>query len=439
MDIEQINDLIKREEIKSLMLQFSDLVGKIKVIEIESHRFKETVENGIWYDGSSVEGHARIYESDMLLKPDLATFAILPWTNTEFKTARLICDIFTPDGLPFEGDPRYILKKIVNEAKELGFDYYTAAELEFFLFERSKLPHRLAPHDHKGYFDYTPISRASKICRHVMDSLAAFGIKGEAYHHEVAEGQHEIDTRYDLALKTADNILTIKSAIKAYANGESLKATFMPKPLQGINGSGMHIHQSLFQNNLNIFYKESDKYQLSETAYQFIAGQLHHAKALTALTNPSINSYKRLIPGFEAPVNICWGRVNRSALIRVPKITKGSPSSTRTELRNPDLTANPYLALASMLACGLDGIKNNFTHPEPIEENLYQMTEQEKNSKNIETLPNSLTEALAELKNDSTLTNLLGQHVLDSLTKAANKDIICARQEVTPWEVSRYL
>ncbi len=439
MDQEQIQEILKKEEVKTLLLQFSDLLGNIKVVEIEVHRFAETVENGIWYDGSSVEGHARIYESDMLLKPDLNTFAILPWTNTEFKTARLICDIFTTDGEPFEGDPRFILKKVVAQAKRLGFDYYTAAELEFFLFERNELPNRLAPHDHKGYFDYTPLSRASRICRKVMDSLNAFNIKGEAYHHEVAEGQHEIDTKYDLALKTADNILTIKSAIKAYANNESLKATFMPKPLQGVNGSGMHIHQSLFKGDVNAFYNENDKYQLSETAYQFIAGQLHHAKALTALTNPSVNSYKRLIPGFEAPVNICWGRINRSALIRIPKITKGSPKSSRAELRNPDPKANPYLTFAAMLACGLDGIENNFTHPDPIEESLYQMTEKEKSSKNIETLPESLAEALAELKNDYTLTSLLGKHVLNSLASAANKDIASARQEVTPWEIKRYL
>src|SRR3989339_616275 len=444
MTAEQIESLLKTEGVKAILLQFSDLTGRIKVVEIEAYRFQEAVDKGIWYDGSSVAGHARIYESDMLLKPDLGTFAILPWTNTDFKAARLICDIYTTDQEQFESDPRFILKKTLQEAAALGFNYYTAAELEFFLFEKSELPQRLAPHDHKGYFDYTPGSRAFRICRRVMDSLQAFNIKGEAYHHEVAEGQHEIDTRYDLALKSADNILTIKSAIKAYANGESLKATFMPKPLKGINGSGMHIHQSLFllkgnETPQNAFFSADDKYQLSETAYQFIAGQLRHVKALTAITNPSVNSYKRLVPGYEAPVNICWGRINRSALIRVPKITKNSPASTRTELRNPDPTANPYLAFAGMLACGLDGIKNKLTPPAPVEENLYQMSEQDKLNKNIATLPDSLQAAMAELDKNEVLKNLLGQHTLTALKAAAARDIDQARQEVTPWEISRYL
>jgi glutamine synthetase len=357
MTLEQLSEIIKNEGVKSILLQFSDLTGKIKVVETESYRFPDIVNYGVWYDGSSVEGHARIYESDMLLKPDLATFAILPWTNTEYKSARIICDICLTNGQPFTGDPRYILKKTIAEAKAMGFDYYTAAELEFFLFERNALP-KLVPHDHKSYFDYTPTSRASRICRRVMDSLEAFGIRGETYHHEVAEGQHEIDINYDLALKSADNILTVKAALKAYTNFENLKVTFMPKPIQGINGSGMHVHQSLFQNQINAFFSQEDQYNLSPLAYQFLAGQLKHTRALSAIMAPTINSYKRLVPGYEAPVNICWGRVNRSALIRIPQINLNRPQSTRIELRCPDPLANPYLAFAAMLACGLDGIKN---------------------------------------------------------------------------------
>jgi len=439
MTTEQIEDIIKKEGVKTILLQFSDLTGRIKVVETESYRFGEIAKFGAWYDGSSVSGHARIFESDMLLKPDVETFAILPWTNTEFKSARVICDIYMPDGQPFTGDPRYILKKILIEAKEMSFDYYTAAELEFFLFEKSELPRRLAPHDHKGYFDYTPVSRASRICRRTMDSLSAFNIKGETYHHEVAEGQHELDIRYDRALISADNILTVKAALKAYTNGEGLKVTFMPKPLQGINGSGMHIHQSMFSEGKNIFYQFDDKYQLSEIAYQFIAGQLHHAKALAAITNPTVNSYKRLLPGYEAPVNICWGRINRSALIRIPQINPQKEQATRAELRCPDPLANPYLAFAAMLAAGLDGIKNKFTHPEPIEENVYLLTEQNRLSKNIETLPGNLAEAMAELNQDHVLKNLLGEHALKALNEAAKKDLQHARQEVTPWEVARYL
>ena len=444
MDLTKIIETIKNDGVKTILLQFSDLTGNIKVVETEAHRIKDIVEDGEWYDGSSVEGHARIYESDMLLKPDLETFAILPWTNTEFKTARVICDIYTPDGKPFEGDPRYILKKVLAEAKEMGFEYHTAAELEFFLFEREELPHRLAPHDHKGYFDYTPISRASRICRRVMDSLHNFGIKGEGYHHEVAEGQHEIAIRYDQALKSADNILTVKSALKAYANDESLKVTFMPKPLQNVNGNGMHVHQSLFstsneKNNQNIFYQKDNEYQLSEIAYQFLAGQLHHARALTAITNPAINSYKRLIAGYEAPVNICWGRINRSALIRIPQISPNRGQSARMELRCPDPSANPYLAFAAMLACGLDGIKNQMKPPMPVEENVYQLNDAERVKKDIKVLPANLAIAIGELSRNDVLKNLLGKHAYRAIIEASKKDIDQARQEVTPWEVARYL
>jgi len=444
MNLAKIEETIKNDGVKSILLQFSDLNGRIKVVEIEAYRFNDVVETGAWYDGSSVEGHARIYESDMLLKPDLETFAILPWTNTEFKAARVICNICTPDGQPFTGDPRYILKKVLAEAKKMGFEYYTAAEFEFFLFEREELPHRLAPHDHKGYFDYTPVSRASRICRRVMDSLANFSIVGEAYHHEVAEGQHEIDIRYDTALKSADNILTVKSALKAYTNDESLKVTFMPKPLQGVNGNGMHVHQSLFSTkegneNQNLFYQADDRYQLSATAYQFLAGQLHHARALAAITNPTINSYKRLVAGYEAPVNICWGRTNRSALIRIPKISQNKIQSTRMELRCPDPLANPYLALAAMLAAGLDGIKKQMTPPEPVEENVYQLNHAEKTKKDIGTMPANLTIAIGELSRDEILKDILGEHAYRAIIEAAKKDIDQARQEVTPWEIARYL
>lgn len=438
MDIQQIEEQIKKEGVKAILLQFSDLTSRIKVVETEAHRFGEIAKFGAWYDGSSVQGHARIFESDMLLRPDLNTFAILPWTNTEFKTARVICDIYLPNGAPFAGDPRYLLKKVMAEAKELGYDYYTAAELEFFLFERSRLP-ELAPHDHKGYFDYTPMSRASRICRKVMDSLEAFGIHGETYHHEVAEGQHEIDIRYDNALKSADNVLTVKAALKAYASETDLKVTFMPKPIAGINGNGMHVHQSLFTGETNAFYSASDKYNLAETAYQFMAGQLKHARGLAAIVAPTINSYKRLVPGYEAPVNICWARINRSALMRIPQINPETPNATRMELRCPDPLANPYLAFAAMLAAGLDGLKNKLSPLDPVEENIYLLTDEEKEKKGITTLPASLPEALSELKQDEVLKNLLGEHTFKALLEIAESDITAARLEVTPWEVVKYL
>ncbi|PIS43088.1 MAG: glutamine synthetase [Candidatus Kerfeldbacteria bacterium CG08_land_8_20_14_0_20_40_16] len=438
MKLEQIEDIIKKEGVKAILLQFSDLTGNVKVVETEVSRLKDVVTDGEWYDGSSVEGHARIYESDMLLKPDLETFAILPWTNAELKSARIICNICTPDGQQFTGDPRYILRKVLEEAKEMGFDYYTAAELEFFLFERENLP-QLTPHDRKGYFDYTPVSRATRICRKVMDSLKAFNVRGESYHHEVAEGQHEIDIHYDKALQSADNVLTVKSALKAYTNNESLKVTFMPKPLQGINGSGMHVHQSLFKDSRNYFYEEKDQYQLSKTAYHFLAGQLHHARALAALVAPTVNSYKRLVPGYEAPVNICWGRINRSALIRIPKISEGKKESTRIELRCPDPSANPYLAFAGMLACGLDGIRNKIEPPKPIEENVYLLTEEERLKRNIGTLPSNLEEAITELGRNEVLKDLLGNHASKAVIDAARNDIEKAKLEVTPWEIKRYL
>jgi len=437
----QAGEILKKvadEKIKIIELQFSDLTGASKKIEFEASKLEDTLTYGQWYDGSSVIGHARIFESDMRLVPDLRTFAILPWQNNEDKVARFICDIITPEGKPFAGDPRFILKKALAEAKKLGFTYYVGPELEFFLFARNKLP-RLVPHDQKSYFDDTGKGRAWHLIRKVMDSLQAFGISGECHHHEVANGQHEIDIQYDEALRTADNLLTLKSLLKHFDREFGLKVTFMPKPIQGINGSGMHVHQSLFKGRQNVFYDPRNEYKFSTIALHFLAGQLKYARALCALVASSVNSYKRLVPGYEAPVNICWGQINRSALIRVPRYTPGKENSTRLELRCPDPYCNPYLAFAGMLICGLEGIKQKLAPPDPVNEDVYHLAGQKKEALNIGVLPASLSEAISELKQGAPLVRLLGEETLQKFIATCQNDIESSKLEVTPWEIKRYL
>lgn len=428
----------KAEKVKIVELQFSDLTGRLKKLEIEVSKLADTLKFGQWYDGSSVIGHARIFESDMRLVPDLATFAILPWQNQGNKIARFICDISTPDGKPFEGDPRFILKKALAEAKKLGFTYYVGPELEFFLFARDKLP-QLVPHDQKGYFDDTGKGRAWHLLRKVMDSLQTFGISGECHHHEVAIGQHEIDIQYDEALKTADNLLTLKTLLKNFDHKFGLKVTFMPKPIQGINGSGMHVHQSLFRGEQNAFYDPRNEYKLSTIALHFLAGQLKYARALCALVASSVNSYKRLVPGYEAPVNICWGQINRSALIRVPRYTPGKENSTRLELRCPDPYCNPYLAFAGMLTCGLAGIKEKLVPAEPVNEDVYHLDVQKRETLNIFVLPAILGETINELRQCNPLVKLLGNETLQKFIASCQNDIEASKLEVTPWEIERYL
>jgi len=428
---------IKKQKIQFIYLQFTDITGALKSVSIIAEKLKDVIESGLWFDGSSIEGFARIFESDMLLRPDLDTFCIIPWSEQGRKAARLICDVYSPDNKPFAGDPRYILKKIVEKAKLMGLTFNVGAEVEFFLLERNSGQ----PHDKKGYFDYTTVSRATDVCEWVMLALSHFGIEGEIYHHEVADGQHEVDIKYDKVLNSADNIITLKTIIKAFAAPNTpLMATFMPKPFQGINGSGMHVHQSFFKGQRNIFYNPKDKYNLSQLAYHFIAGQMAHVKAITAIVASTVNSYKRLVPGYEAPCYICWGTVNRSALIRIPM---GSPNkrqvAARAELRCPDPYCNPYLAFAVMLAAGLDGIQKKMKPHKPVEENVYHFDNSKLKELKIDTLPSSLAEALDCLSADEVIKDSLGPVIFESYMNAKRKEVEGFRLEVTPWESEHYL
>ncbi|MCY3903184.1 MAG: type I glutamate--ammonia ligase [Caldilineaceae bacterium] len=436
--LEGIDDTIKRHNVRFVRLQFSDIVGIVKQVTIPIELWDRAIENGVWFDGSSIEGFARIAESDMYLVPDLDTFMPIPW-EMELSTARVVCDVFTPNGDPFSGDPRFILRRQLNRAKELGFDFLVGPELEFFLFRRhpDNSLYPLTPHDEAGYFDVSSDS-AHGVRRQMVDALNALGIKVEASHHEVASGQNEIDFQYGPALAAADNTITLRTTLKAIAQKNGLHCTFMPKPITGVNGSGMHVHQSLWKHgeDATCMYDESDEYGLSKTALHFIAGQLAHAAAITPIIAPLVNSYKRLVPGYEAPVYISWGRTNRSALIRIPRINPNRPQSTRCELRCPDPSANPYLAFAVMLAAGLDGIERKLDPPMPAEEDLYQMNG---DRSGLETLPGNLGEALDALRQDEVVQDALGQHVFERYVEAKNQEWDSYRNFVSQWELDRYL
>jgi glutamine synthetase len=425
--------------VQFINLQFSDIVGIVKQVSIPTHQWAQAVEDGIWFDGSSVEGFARIAESDMFLKPDLSTFAVIPWERQGLVTARVICDVYTPQGEPFPGDPRYVLKRALARAEALGYVYNTGPELEFFLFRRDDngLPSP-RPHDHAGYFDVST-DLAHNVRRQMVEALHAFGIKVEASHHEVAMGQHEIDFHYGPALQAADNAVTFRTVLKAIAQRNGLFASFMPKPIAGINGSGMHTHQSFMSVDTgeNAFYDVDDDYGLSPLAKHFIAGQLAHARGMAAVIAPLVNSYKRLVPGYEAPVYISWARINRSALIRVPQITSGNTQATRLELRCPDPSCNPYLAFAVMLHAGLEGIRKQMKAPEPAEEDLYELDEVERSS--WEMLPGSLGEALDELRKDAVVQEALGPHVAHRYLQAKTQEWDEYRLSISQWELDRYL
>lgn len=433
-----VDDLIKRNNIRFVRLQFSDVVGVVKQVTIPIEHWDQTVEQGIWFDGSSVEGFARIAESDMYLVPDLETFAPIPW-EMELSTARVICDVYTPDGEPFSGDPRHVLRRQLERARKMGFDFMVGPELEFFLFRIHKdgSLYPLVPQDEAGYFDVST-DLAHSVRRQMMDSLSAMGIKVEAAHHEVASGQSEIDFQYGPALITADNAMTFRTTLKAIAQKNGLHCTFMPKPIAGISGSGMHVHQSLWHHGTgeSAMHNGENEYGLSQTAQWFIAGQLTHAKGMTPILAPLVNSYKRLVPGYEAPVYISWGRTNRSALIRIPRTSHNRPQSTRCELRCPDPSANPYLAFAVMLAAGLDGIERKLEPPIPAEEDLYQV---DTTRAGFDTLPGSLGEALEAMKQDKVVQEALGQHVFERFIEAKTLEWDQYRIYVTQWELDRYL
>lgn len=436
---DEILERVEKDSVDFVNLQFTDLTGAVKSLTIPVRHLPDSLKHGTWFDGSSIEGFTRIHESDMYLKPDVATYALLPWQSSEGgKTARFICDVYRPDGTPFEGDPRGILKRAMADAKGQGFEYNVGPELEFFLLRREDGKLLPLPHDKGGYFDFTA-DDAFHIRKDMGLALRNFGIDLEASHHEVALGQHEIDFRYADALTSADNATTVKFVAKAIAQNHGLHATFMPKPIAGINGSGMHVHQSMFRDGTNAFVDESDKYSLSETAYGFIAGQLAHARALSAILSPTVNSYKRLVPGYEAPVYVCWGRVNRSALIRIPRYSKGKAQSARCELRCPDPSCNPYLAFAAMLHAGLDGMKNKMSPPEPVEENIYHFDSKMLKEKNVSMLPGSLGEAISCLKKDAVMMDALGKHTASKFIEAKSSEWDSYRLQVTPWEIDAYL
>jgi glutamine synthetase len=429
----------KADGVQFVSLQLTDVVGATKNVTIPLHKLGEVLEHGIWFDGSSIQGFARIYESDMFMIPDVSTYRVLPWTEGDHRLARFICDAYTPDGEPFTGDPRYVLKRQLERARALGLRYTTSSEPEFFLFRKQDGAEPV-PYDVASYFDFSPRDLASEVRQDIILALDAMGIEVERGHHEVAIGQHEINFRYADALTSADALMTFKYTVKAIAQAHDLYATFMPKPIAGINGSGMHTHQSLFdlKGETNLFYDAQDAYHLSALAYHFLAGQLTHARALAAVVAPTVNSYKRLVPGYEAPVYVCWGQINRSALMRIPRYSKGREKSTRMELRCPDPSSNPYLALAVMLAAGLDGIERQLQAPTPIEESAYELTEADLRERGIGVLPGSLAEALGELERDGIIRDALGEHAYKAFVRAKRREWDDYRLQVTPWERTRY-
>ena len=435
----KILEKVKEDNVKFVSLQITDLLGVVKEVVIPVEQLKDALKYGIWFDGSSVEGFARLQESDLFLKPAPKTYAIVPWLAENGKTIRLICDIYRTDGKPFEGDPRFVLKRAISEAEKMGFEYNVGPEMEFYLFKREGAT-RTTPMDYGSYFDLSS-HEGYKIIKEIITALKNFGINVETSHHEVGQGQYELDFHYGPALQIADKLLTLKYTVKKIAEMHNLHATFMPKPIKGFAGSGMHIHQSLFDSKSakNIFYDEDDRYNLSKIAYNFIAGQLKYIKEMCAVLCPTVNSYKRLVTGFEAPVYISWASMNRSALIRVPKWFGQKPESARIELRCPDPTCNPYLTFAVMLESGLDGIKNNLKPQKPLEENLFHLDDERLLASNIEHLPTSLWEALNELKNNKLIQKVLGEHLFKKYIDIKTKEWNEFKMQVTSWELKKYL
>ncbi|AIG27373.1 type I glutamate--ammonia ligase [Brevibacillus sp. 7WMA2] len=435
---EDIMRFADEENVKYIRLQFTDLMGISKNVEIPVSQLPKALDNKMMFDGSSIEGFVRIEESDMYLFPDLDTWVVFPW-GTEFgKVARLICDVYMPDGKPFEGDPRYILKKVMKEAEELGYtDFNVGPEPEFFLFKiDEKGEPTLDLNDQGGYFDFAPLDLGENCRRDIVLTLEKMGFEIEASHHEVAPGQHEIDFKYANAIHAADQILTFKLVVKTIARQHGLHATFMPKPLFGVSGSGMHAHQSLFIGNENAFYDESDELGLSQTAKYYLAGLLKHARGFAAITNPLVNSYKRLVPGYEAPCYVAWSAKNRSPLVRIPA-SRGL--GTRLEVRNPDPAANPYLALAVMLKAGLDGIKNKLELQPAVDRNIYVMNEAEREANGIDSLPSTLKEAIECLKADRVICEALGEHAALHFIEAKEIEWDMFRTRVHEWERNQYM
>ena len=435
-DKKDVMELVKQYDVKFVRFWFTDILGQLKSFAVPVEELEVAFEEGMGFDGSSIQGFVGIEESDMVAKPYPTTFAILPWRPKEKAVARMFCDIYTPDGSPYEGDPRYVLKRNLEKMKEMGFtNFYLGPECEFFYFKSDDGTEIL---DKGGYFDY-PMDAAEDLRRETIFCLEQMGIKVEYSHHEVAPSQHEIDLRYADALEMADMVMTYRIVVKEVAKKYGLYATFMPKPLFGENGSGMHTHQSLFKGDQNAFFDANDKYYLSDVAKKYIAGILTHIKEITLVLNQWVNSYKRLVPGYEAPVYIAWARKNRSALIRVPLYKPGKEKATRIELRSPDPACNPYLAFACMLAAGLKGIKEGYSLPEPVERNIFKLTEEEKKALGIDSLPGSLGEAIAYAEKSELLKETLGEHVFNELIAIKKQEWDEYRVQVFPYELEKYL
>ncbi|MUK90731.1 type I glutamate--ammonia ligase [Ornithinibacillus sp. L9] len=435
---EEVLKRIEEENVRFIRLQFTDMLGTIKNVEIPLSQLEKALDNKMMFDGSSIEGFVRIEESDMYLYPDLDTFVVFPWTSEKGKVARFICDIYNPDGTPFEGCPRYNLKRNLKKMEALGFDAFNiGTEPEFFLFKLDeKGDPSLELNDHGGYFDLAPTDLGENCRRDIVLELEEMGFEIEASHHEVAPGQHEIDFKYSDAVKHADDIQTFKLVVKTIARKHNLHATFMPKPLFGVNGSGMHTNMSLFKNGENAFYDPSGDLELSETAYQFIAGIIKHATNFTAVTNPTVNSYKRLVPGYEAPCYVAWSGSNRSPLLRIPN-SRGL--STRVEVRSVDPSANPYMALSVLLASGLDGVENKLTAPSAVDRNIYVMNKAEREENGVKDLPATLMDALNELQKDEIIVGALGEHLFEHFMEAKEIEWDMFRTTVHPWEREQYL
>jgi len=432
-----ILDLTEKLNVSFMRLQFTDILGVNKNVEIPSSQFEKALDGDIMFDGSSIEGFVRIEESDMLLKPDFDTFRVFPWGDPDNRICRLICDIQQPDGTPFAGDPRIVLRRAIGRAAEMGYTMNAGMEAEFFLFRPSADGGPSTnTHDVGGYFDLAPADLGEEARRAMVAVLEQMGFEVEAAHHEVAHGQHEIDFRYADALRTADNIATFRFVVKHVAQQFGLLASFMPKPIYGQNGSGMHTHQSLFRGKENAFWDAKAQWELSKVALHYIGGLLKHARGMCAITNPLVNSYKRLVPGYEAPVNVAWSMRNRSPLIRVPE-RRGI--GTRVELRMPDPAANPYLALAVMLAAGLDGVSTDADWREPVNENIWEMSFRERRRLRIDDLPHDLNEALDELEKDEVISSALGEHVARHFVEAKRQEWRDYITQVSPWELESYL
>ncbi len=429
--------LTEEHDVRFLRLQFTDILGVNKNVEVPRSQFEKALRGDMMFDGSSIEGFVRVEESDMLLRPDLSTFRIFPWQEREGRVGRLICDITMPDGTPFAGDPRQVLKRQVAHAASLGYSMLAGMEAEFFLFKRGADGQPTTEtHDIGGYFDLTPVDQGEDARRAIVDVLEQMGFEVEAAHHEVAHGQHEIDFRYADALTTADNIATFRFVVRHVARQFGMHASFMPKPIFGQNGSGMHTHQSLQKDGVNAFWEKDAEWELSRTALHYIGGLLRHARAFCAITNPLVNSYKRLVPGFEAPVNVAWSMRNRSPMIRVPD-RRGA--GTRVELRMPDPAANPYLALAVQLAAGIDGVETEADWREPVNTNIWEMSHRERRRLRIDDLPRNLSEACDELEKDALIQAALGEHVTTHFLAAKRQEWEEYITQVTPWELEKYL